>query len=63
MDKDVIVWTTNSKDKIEKAIRNGADGIITDEVELSKKVIEKILENDEISIYEFIFKKVVRVIE
>jgi glycerophosphoryl diester phosphodiesterase len=36
-----IVWTANSSLGIKHAIRSGADGIISDRVELLKKLIEK----------------------
>jgi glycerophosphoryl diester phosphodiesterase len=36
-----IVWTANSRIAINNAIRSGADGIISDRVELLKELIEK----------------------
>jgi glycerophosphoryl diester phosphodiesterase len=36
-----VVWTANSRIAINNAIRSGADGIISDRVELLKELIEK----------------------
>lgn len=39
--KLVYVWTVNNKDSIKSLCKKGINGIITDEVKMSKKIIEK----------------------
>lgn len=62
LNKKIFVWTTNSDDSIALAIRKGADGIITDEIELSKYVLKNIVENDEFSLFELILIKILKII-
>jgi len=38
----VLVWTPNAEKQIKRAIKLGADGIISDEVQLLKEVILKL---------------------
>ena len=38
--KRVYVWTTNTEESLTSAISQGVDGVITDDVELSKEVID-----------------------
>ena len=40
----VLIWTLNEAEQIEKFVRLGVDGVITDEPELARKVIGELLD-------------------
>lgn len=63
MNKKVYVWTTNNSDSVQRAFRNGVDGIITDEIEIAKETLNYVLENNEFAMYNFILMKIFRIIE
>lgn len=54
--KRVYIWTTNTHEDIVKAYSSGADGIITDEVYLSKEILE--LEKDNFNFEQIIINKI-----
>lgn len=54
--KRVYIWTTNTNDEIVKAFTSGADGIITDEVSLSKEILE--LEKNNFNFEQIIINKI-----
>ena len=58
--KRVYIWTTNTHDDIVKAYSSGADGIITDEVTLSKKILE--LEKNNFNFEQLIINKIISLI-
>lgn len=62
MNKKIFVWTTNSEEEIAMAIRKGVDGIITDEIELSKNVLKNIVDKNDFSLYKLILIKILKII-
>lgn len=54
--KRVYIWTTNTHEDIVNAYSSGADGIITDEVYLSKEILE--LEKDNFNFEQIIINKI-----
>ena len=39
--KEVHVWTVNTEDEMEDVLNMGVDGLITDQVEVAKHVLEE----------------------
>lgn len=62
LNKKVLVWTTNSPNSVENAIRNGVDGIITDEIEIARSKLNYLIENEDFTLHEFILSKVMKII-
>ena len=58
--KRVYVWTTNTNDDIINAYSKGVDGIITDEVTLSKEILES--EKGNINFDDLIINKIISLI-
>ena len=58
--KRVYVWTTNTNDDIINAYSKGVDGIITDEVTLSKEILESVKGN--INFDDLIINKIISLI-
>lgn len=54
--KRVYIWTTNTHEDIVKAYSSGADGIITDEISLSKEILE--LEKNNFNFEQIIINKI-----
>ena len=49
-DKQAIVWTVNTEEGMNKYMKLGADGIITDEVDLAQQVQEKLRNRTELQV-------------
>ena len=58
--KKIYIWTANTDDEISKAFSSGANGIITDEVILAKKILES--EKDKVNIKQIIIDKILSLI-
>lgn len=58
--KRVYIWTANTHEDITKAYSSGADGIITDEVTLSKEILE--LEKNNFNFEQLIINKIISLI-
>ena len=58
--KRVYIWTANTYEDITKAYSSGADGIITDEVTLSKEILE--LEKNNFNFEQLIINKIISLI-
>lgn len=58
--KRVYIWTTNTNDEIINAYSKGVDGIITDEVTLSKEILES--EKGNINFDDLIINKIISLI-
>lgn len=44
-EKKAFIWTVNEPDNVENYMKLGADGIITDDVQIIKNEVKKILKN------------------